>query len=67
MSTQQRILQFLHSYSETFGWMPTYREIAEACDLSSTSVVEYHLSQLYEAGKIDRALGKARAIRVIEL
>jgi SOS-response transcriptional repressor LexA len=34
------------------GVPPTVREIQAACQLSSTSVVNYHLNKLIEAGRI---------------
>ncbi len=66
MNTTQTILVFLADFSEQHGWMPTLREICDRCDISSKSVVNYHLHKLVESGHIERELHTARAIRITE-
>ncbi len=58
------ILQFLKSRQENGLASPTIREIAEACNISSTSLVAYYLKQLEDAGHIERAPNRARSIRL---
>lgn len=60
-----RILQFLVSYKiANDGNSPNCREIMEACGLSSTSVVNYHLDILERSGSILRTRGMSRHILI---
>lgn len=61
---QQRILAFIRAHVREHHNSPTVREIGEACDVSSTYVVDYNLARLEEKGYITREPGKARSIRV---
>ncbi len=58
------ILQYLKTRHENGLPSPTIREIAEACHISSTSLVAYYLKQLEDAGHIERARNRARSIRL---
>jgi repressor LexA len=60
--TRQRILQFIQRFKETKGYAPTVREIADACTISSPSVVQYHLDRLQQNGLITREREKFRSI-----
>ncbi len=65
MDRRQKVLDFIVRYKrEHDGNSPTRREIGEACQISSTSVVNYYLDQLARAGLIETAR-KARAITVM--
>jgi repressor LexA len=46
------------------GYPPSIREIGEATDISSTSVVTYYLKQLEEWGYIERDAKFSRALRL---
>lgn len=58
----EAILTFIEDFVEKNHFSPTVREIREGLDFSSTSVVEYHLRKLEQAGDITRAKHKARSI-----
>jgi repressor LexA len=60
--TRERVLQFIRRFRETRGHSPTVREIAEACNISSPSVVQYHLGRLQEGGFISKEREKFRSI-----
>ena len=63
---RQRILAFLQeSYSDK-GISPTVRDIQRACEISSTSVVDYNLEKLREAGYINRRQDVARGIEILD-
>ncbi|RUA00068.1 MAG: repressor LexA [Candidatus Poseidoniales archaeon] len=63
---RQRILAFLQeSYSDK-GIPPTVRDIQRACEISSTSVVDYNLEKLREAGYINRRQDVARGIEILD-
>ncbi len=53
--------RYLHDH----GFPPTIREIGEATDIDSTSVVNYNLNKLSEAGFVERTDAKARGLRLI--
>lgn len=51
---QERVLSFIKAYTRKHGWPPTFREIGNGCDISSTSVVDHHLTILERHGLIRR-------------
>jgi SOS-response transcriptional repressor LexA len=67
MSTTSRVLRYIILYKRRHdGVAPTVREIMDACGISSTSVVAYHLKRLEAAGKIICGdFGSSRAIEVV--
>lgn len=62
---QQNILQFMINYMNDNGFPPTIREIGTATDIQSTSVVNYNLNKLVDAGYIERTGKKSRGLRVV--
>ena len=58
-----KILQYLGERLDK-GYPPSIREICEATDISSTSVVTYYLKQLEEWGYIERDAKFSRALRL---
>jgi repressor LexA len=63
---QRHILRFMETYLETQGFPPTIREIGEATGINSTSVVNYNLNKLVDAGYLSRASAKSRGLRLTE-
>jgi repressor LexA len=62
----QKIMDFIiRRYDE--GFPPSIREIGEAADISSTSVVTYYLKQLTEMGLIERDQKFSRAVRPVHV
>ena len=61
----EAILKFIKDYQLEKGRPPTIREICAACDISSTSVVNYHLGKLEASGHISREPKLSRAIKVL--
>src|SRR5512137_1645962 len=59
----QKILHYLGKRMNE-GYPPSIREIGEATDISSTSVVTYYLKQLEEWGYIERDAKFSRALRL---
>lgn len=62
---QQSIMKFMHTYMEDNGYPPTIREIGEATHIKSTSVVNYNLNKLVDAGYLERSDRKSRGLRII--
>lgn len=61
---QQQILDYIRAYLELHGYAPSLRDIQQALDIGSTSVVDHHLRRLEALGHISRTPNTARAIRV---
>lgn len=51
---QQSILTYIQEYMQEHGYPPAIRDIKNALDISSTSVVAYNLKALQEKGKLNR-------------
>jgi len=62
-SRHQKILEYLDDRLSK-GYPPSIREIGEATDISSTSVVTYYLKQLEDWGYIERDAKFSRALRL---
>ena len=63
-TTRWRIWQFIRNFVEERGYAPTIGEIQTALDISSRSVVDYHLKVLEEEGLIAREPEVTRGIEV---
>ena len=63
---QESILKFISDFVEENGYPPTIREIGKACDISSTSVVNYNLNKLERAGLLMRDREVSRGLRLAE-
>ena len=63
---QQRILDFIREFIDENMYPPTIREIGQAVDISSTSVVNYNLNKLVDAGLIERNKEVSRGIRLLD-
>lgn len=61
---QSRILSFLHRFYNERDYLPSIREIAKGCKISSTSVVEYNLRILEREGHIRREREVSRGIKL---
>jgi repressor LexA len=63
---QQNILRFMDRYVAAHGFPPTIREIGEATQINSTSVVNYNLNKLVKMGYITRSSTKSRGLRMVK-
>lgn len=64
MDKTNNILNYIVEYCDEYGYPPVIREIQEGCEISSTSVVAYHLDKLIKSGDISKGANKARTIKV---
>lgn len=62
---QRKIVRFMEQYHERFGYPPTIREIGDATDIRSTSVVNYNLNKLVSAGYLQRSDKVSRGLRLV--
>jgi len=64
---QSAVLGFIREYIEDHGYAPSYREIADAFNLSSTATIHGHVQALVEKGLIVNGDdGEARSIELVE-
>jgi predicted transcriptional regulator len=58
---QEIVYKYIITYKSYYdGNSPSIREIADACDISSTSLVHYYLHGLIDEGLIEMSEGTAR-------
>ena len=62
---QQKIIDFIRTFIDDHDYPPSIRQIQEACDISSTSVVDYNLRALEKSGHIRRDREVSRAIELL--
>jgi repressor LexA len=63
---QQRIYEFIKEFVEERDYPPSIRDIQNACNISSTSVVDYNLKALERQGLIRRDREISRAIELLD-
>lgn len=61
---QEAIIKFISEFVDSNGYPPTIREIGAACDISSTSVVNYNLNKLEREGLLARDREVSRGLRL---
>jgi SOS-response transcriptional repressor LexA len=66
IEARKRILAYLRKYIAEHGYSPNVREIMDACDLCSTSLVSHHLIRLRDAGAITYDDKLSRTVRIVE-
>lgn len=64
-SRQERMVAFIREFISKSGYPPSIREIGEAVDISSTSVVNYNLKALEKKKLIARDRTVSRGIRLL--
>lgn len=63
---QQAILEYIRKYTQRHTRPPTIREIGEAVNISSTSVVTYNLNKLAEKGLVLREREVSRGLSLTD-
>ncbi|MBZ0309162.1 MAG: transcriptional repressor LexA [Anaerolineae bacterium] len=63
---QLKILDFIESFIAINGYPPTIREIGEAVDIGSTSVVNYNLNKLVREGFLERSKKVSRGLQLVK-
>ncbi len=61
---QGKMLQFIEDFIVERGYPPTIREIGHKLGISSTSVVNYNLNKLKDAGQIERDGQVSRGLKL---
>ncbi len=63
---RQQILDFIQTFIAENGIPPTVRDVQKACEISSTSVVDYNLKILKRDGYLNRRPDTARGIELLD-
>ncbi len=63
---RERIFEYIRRFFDERGYAPTVRDILKGCDISSTSLVQYHLNVLEREGQIRRDPEVFRSIQLVE-
>ncbi len=63
---QRNILRFIENYIDSHGFPPTIRDIGKATGIESTSVVNYNLNKLVNAGHLRREARASRGLRLVK-
>src|SRR5574341_2197311 len=61
---QEAMLEFIEQFLNENGYPPTIREIGKACNITSTSVVNYNLNKLEREGLLARDREVSRGLRL---
>lgn len=62
---QTKILVFIEAFINENGYPPTIREIGEAVQIGSTSVVNYNLNKLVNEGYLERSHKVSRGLQLV--
>lgn len=60
--TEEKILDFIESFTKENGYSPSVREIGDALGFKSSSTPHAYIKKLTEEGKISQRLSKSRSI-----
>jgi repressor LexA len=63
---QREMLAFIEEFMDEHGYPPTYEEIRVGLQISTKSLVNYHLEALESAGSITRSPNTPRGIRLTQ-
>jgi repressor LexA len=63
---REKILEYIRRFFDEKGYAPTVRDIMRGCNISSTSLVQYHLNVLEKEGQIHRDPEVFRSIQLME-
>ncbi len=61
---QRKIFNFIKRFMHQHSYGPTMREIMIGLDITSTSVVDYHVNRLVEAGFLEKVPSISRGLRI---
>jgi|TARA_R110000824_G_scaffold9556_3_gene42635 repressor LexA len=57
---------FIRKFSREHGYAPSYRDLQEGCNISSTSVVQFYLNKMRGEGLLFYANGVSRTVRLTD-
>lgn len=63
LQRREAIFEFITNYHREHGYGPSMREVADACGITSSSIVHGHIERLVADGMLRRTPGIARSYR----
>jgi repressor LexA len=63
---QKKIIDFIESFIDKYGYSPSVRDIAGGCGIASSTVAQYHLNILEREGYISRGRKVSRSIALLK-
>ena len=63
---QRQILDFVTNYQRRMGYSPSYREIADSFELSSSATIHEHINALEDKGFLTKSANEARSIELVQ-
>jgi len=66
MDRGDAVVKFVRDYTAEHGYSPSYREIAGAVGISSTSHISYWIRKLVGEGRLTRVFNRPRSIRAVD-
>lgn len=63
---QRQILDFVTNYQRRMGYSPSYREIADSFELSSSATIHEHINALEDKGFLTKGANEARSIELVQ-
>ena len=65
-NTRLRVLNFIRKFLDDRGYAPTVRDIARGCNISTPSVVQYHLNTLFESEFYEKFQNFLDSVQLVE-
>ena len=62
--TTQKVYEYIVSYQNKNGYVPSFREIASSLNIKSPSTIFYHINKLSLSGQIKKDSFKNRALQI---
>ena len=62
----RQILKVIQNYHDQYGYAPSYRDICQETDISSTSMVNYYLKKLEDENYIERDENISRTLNITQ-
>jgi repressor LexA len=63
---QKIIIDFIKFYVDTYGYSPSFQEIADGIGLKSLATVHKHIGNLVKRGKLKMSPHSSRSIEIVE-
>lgn len=63
---QHEILTFIANYIESYGYSPSYQEIADGLGLKSKATVALHIKNLIDRGHLSKRFNSTRSLEVVK-
>lgn len=63
---QYEMLKFIENFIVSYGYSPSYREIAEGMGYASVASVALHIKNLIDRGHLSKRFNSSRSLEVVK-